>query len=96
MTKGVGDFFRSLLEGPFGGEGDKNACRALPNPANRGFAIPVSAGPPFPSDSVKFEGVLRRIVSHFHPAIVTTAGDILSTMDLKLLNIMFVYLAMPQ
>jgi hypothetical protein len=96
MIKGVGAFFRSLLEGPFGGKGDKNACRPLPIPANHGFAIPVSAGPPFPSDSVKFEGVLLKIFFHFHPAIVTTAGDILSTTDLKLLNKKFVYLALPQ
>src|SRR5216683_8298006 len=56
MTKGVGAFFRNLLKGPFGGEGDKNACRPLPIPANLGFAIPVSAGPPSPADSVKFDG----------------------------------------
>ncbi len=83
MTKGVGAFFRSLLEGPFGGEGDKNACRPLPIPANPGFAISVNANSSSPSDSMKFEGGLRGLVIHFQPAIATTGGDVPATADLK-------------
>jgi len=70
------------------GESDRNFCRPLPIPANPGVAIPVNENPPSASDSVKFEGNVRRIVSHFHLPIVTTAGDIPATVDLYRLVIL--------
>jgi uroporphyrinogen-III decarboxylase len=56
------------------------------NPANLGFALPVSANSPSASDSKKYEEELRSLILRFHPAIVTTAGDIPPTTDLKRLN----------
>jgi len=70
------------------GESDSNECHPLPIPANPGFAIPVIANPPSASDSVKFAGDLRRSVRHFHPAIVTTVGDIPAPVDLYRLAIL--------
>jgi len=55
------------------GESGRHGCRPLPIAADLGFAIPVNANPPFPSDSVKFEGDLCRIVSDFHIMILTRA-----------------------
>jgi hypothetical protein len=69
-------------------EGDRDLCRPLLIPANPGFAIPVNANSASPSDSVKFEGDLRGIVSRFHPAIVTTVGDFPATVDLYRLVIL--------
>jgi hypothetical protein len=37
---------------------------------------------------VKLEGNFGRVFSYFHPAIVTTAGDIPVRMNLKRLNIL--------
>jgi hypothetical protein len=68
------------------GESDSNECHPLPIPAKPGITIPVNENPPSRSNAVKFAGDLYRIVSHFHPAIATTARNIPATMDLKRLN----------
>lgn len=63
-------------------------CDAFENlaPAKLGIAIPVSANTPPVEDSANYEQDLCNVISRFHPAIVTTAGDIPVTTDLKRLN----------
>jgi hypothetical protein len=57
-----------------------------PSPENFGIAIPVSAGPGATPHAEMFTDNLRRLVSEFHPALITTSGDIPDTTDLKELN----------
>lgn len=57
-----------------------------PSPANFGIAIPISARPGVsPLAEISAE-TLRRLVSEFHPALITTSGDVPDAMDLKDLN----------
>jgi len=57
-----------------------------PSPANFGVAIPITAG----SDALQRCEIsaenLRRLVSEFHAALITTPGDVPDAMDLKDLN----------
>jgi Uroporphyrinogen decarboxylase (URO-D) len=54
-----------------------------PSPANFGIAIPISAGPGTPPCTGISTENLCRIVSEFHPAVITTFGDVPDTTDLK-------------
>jgi Uroporphyrinogen decarboxylase (URO-D) len=55
-------------------------------PANLGFALPVDAKVTPASDALDHEENLRTLLARLHPAIVTTAGNIPVTTDLKRFN----------
>jgi hypothetical protein len=70
-------------------------CEALPGvlekslesaSINLGFAIPVSAMSGHPAGFEKFTEELRPCLSKFHPALITTPGDVSDPADLKNLN----------
>jgi len=70
-------------------------CEALPGmleksiksgSANLGIAIPASLIAERQPSLEEFAAEFRRLISDFHPALITTSGDVPATADLKDLN----------
>jgi len=64
------------------------ACESFlkQRPPNLGLAVPVDGNLTSPTDAANCSETLRALISRFHPVIVTTAGDMPASTDLKRLN----------